>query len=361
MNFEDDISKDIAAAIEKVEAPKSPDPSPAGDVAPPSSKAEAQPVAADAVKPSEGERARDGHGRFKGSEAPKEPKPDEAATAQPAAAAPEPPKPLTPAPANWKGAGKVEWSRLPQVVQKEIADEFTRVSGIEGEHQKLKSAIGDRATVLAAQYGSTEAGLQNLFAISDFATQDAPGFIRWFMQQRGLDPTQIFGQAAQPGQQPADGANPFLQEIGQLKSQFTQLQQRNAQLEQMFQQAQTAPLQAEVQSFASDPKFPYFNDVRLQMKALIEGGVVQGSGRQLLENAYNEAIWSRPEIRSTLLADQEKKRAEENAAKVAEAKKAAGSLTGAPAGGKSLPASEPDEDLEATIRRNVSKHFGAAA
>ena len=274
MNFEDDLAKDIAAAIDKTESPAQ---SPPGGDAPPASKETDKPSSADAEsKSSAGERVRDESGRFTKvdeSNATAEKKPEAGQLASspaiPQAADRTEQKNLTPPPSNWKGAGKLEWGRLPQAIQKEISDEFTRISGIETEHQRLKSAIGERATVLAAQYGSTEAGLQNLFAISDFATKDAAGFVRWFMQQRGLNPQQLFGQSGQTGEQSSDPSNPYAQQFATLQSQLQQLQQQNEQLQQNFQQAQTAPLQAEIQSFASDPKFPYFNDVRLDRKSVV--------------------------------------------------------------------------------------------
>lgn len=364
MNFEDDLSKDIASAMAEVSKTESPVTPPAGDGAPPAAKDSVSPSVPDAPT-SAGERARDETGKFAKTD---EKKPalandpavmvqQSAQQAQPAAVAvavtdAAKPSAIAP-PGHWKGHAKVEWGRLPQTVQKEIVEDYSRISNVEGELGRFKAAIGDRAQVLAATYGSVESGLQNLFALSDFATKNAAGFIQWFAQQRGIDLSQ-FVQGQGQGSQSAAGSDPMQQEFATLRGQLQQQSQLVQQLQQHVQQAQIAPLQAEVQSFQNDPAHPYFNDVRQHMKALIESGSVQGQGRQLLENSYNQAIWAREDIRQRLLEDERKKFADENAAKVAQAKQAASSITGSPAGSKAT-IDEPDEDLDATIRRAIRR------
>lgn len=347
---EDDLSKDIAAAFEATEAPAPPavDAPPSGDsaVVPPS-----------AEKP-EGERARDESGKFvkkDETEKPAAPDKQELAAAKTATAAQQqaqpvkaPVTPQTPAiaaPQNWKGNGKVEWARLPQHIQKEISDDYARNTETQGRLAKLDAAIGDRSQVLAAQYGSVEQGLQNLFAISDMATKNPQGFLLWFAQQRGINLTSLTGQDPPQGEQPADASHPLMAEVSKLRSQLQDMQ--------THQQAERqSQLQAEISSFGSDPSRPYFNDVRLQMAALMQSG-----SAKTLQEAYDQAVWARPDIRGTFLEEERKRALEANAAIVAKAKQAAGSLTGHP--GSKTPDDEPDEDLDATIRRSVNRAFAA--
>lgn len=354
MNFEDDLSKDIESALSQTESPATP---PAGDAAPPADSG--TPPSAEVATPAPaGERSRDDQGRFaekpKAEEKKPAAQPETAVASQPSAtqqAAPQTAQAVAavPAPPHWKGGGKVEWAKLTPEVQREIVNDYSRVSQTEGELTRLKSAIGDRAQVLAATYGSVEQGIQNLFAISDMANKNPTGFVLWFAQQRGIDLTQFGQGSAAVGQNPqAPESHPLMQKLAAIESQQNALQQH-------IQQAQNAPIMAEVERFKSDPAHPYYNDVEPHIISLLQQKAVAGnSPSERLKNAYEAAIWARPDIRERLLEGERQKLTDKNAATVAQAKQAAGSITGSPAGSKAS-ADEPDEDLEATIRRTVNR------
>lgn len=83
-----------------------------------------------------------------------------------------------------------------------------------------------------------------------------------------------------------------------------ELDQRIARIEQTFQsQAQQehqrtmAEINKTIESFASDPKNEYFNDVAPHMIALL-----QGSQAPDLQSAYDQACWANPAVRRALLA-----------------------------------------------------------
>jgi hypothetical protein len=342
-DFTDDLSKDIAAAMAAPEAPAG------ASSGPPSDAPATPPPAAPADKTGEvagGERARTETGQFAKKPATAE-KPVETAPA-PQARAPSQPQATVPPvakiapPPNWKGNGKVAWDRLPDPIKKEISDDYSHLSQTDGELSRLKAAIGDRAQLLAANYGSVEQGLQNLFAISDLATKNPAGFIQWFSQQRGIDLRQLIeGVQGQPQQQPQDAQHPLVQEVLSLRNTVQQMIQQQ-------QLGQTSQLQAEIDDFSNDTAHPYFNDVKADMAALL------GAGRaKNLQEAYDMAVWAHPDVRQSLIAKERETAMNANAAKVAQAKNAAG-LTGSPTGAQ-VPPDDPNETLDDTIRRAIAQ------
>lgn len=338
---DDDLSKDIESALTGESADANP-PAPAGEAAPPS-----EPAPDKAGKVSEGGRPRDESGKFVAkTEAP----PVAADVAKPVeqqpTVAPTQQQPPIAPPQAWKGNGKVEWNRLPRHVQQALADDYASLTKPQAELQTLKTAIGeDRLQALAANYGSAEQGLQRLFALSDFATKDRLGFLKWFAEQNRIDLRQLVQGAAQ-GEQPAGDPNPLMQEVLSLKSQLQQFQQ------QQQTQAQSQVV-SQIDAFARDPSHPYFNDVREHMGALMKAGKAE-----TLQEAYEMATWAHPEVRKSLLEQQTQQAMQSNAQKVQQAKQAgSGSLTGSPAGAK-VPSDEPERSLEAEITRQVNAAFG---
>ncbi len=344
MAFEDDLTADIAAAVEGTAAPAV-DPMPAAaSPAPEVPKVEAPKTDA--------ERARDESGRFKAKEGETEaPKVAAKTVADPAAVTPatgqpQPQQPVVEAakitpPANWKGAGKVAWDKLPQAIQKELSEDYASRSTLQTRLDRLDSVIPpERAQVLAATYGSVEQGVQNLFALSDMAAKNPTGFLLWFAQQRGIDLTQLAGAGGAQGEQPAQ-PHPAEQRVAQLETVLTNFIQQQ-------QQGQQTQYRSQVDQFASDPAHPYFNDLREDMGALLKMGRAKD-----LQQAYDMAAWAHPEIRTTLIDAERQKQAKDAEAIAQQARGAAVSISGSPSGAK-VPVEESDDDLETTIRKAVN-------
>lgn len=300
--------------------------------------------------PKTDDRPRDEQGKFvaKEAEAPKsDTKPVDAAALIVAAPVVDQAKPAAQTvipPTNWNGAGKIDFARLPAPIQKQISDDYSRLSQTQAQLDSLNAAIGpQRAQALAATYGSTENALKSLLAMSDMASQDAPGFVQWFCKQRGVDLSQLVGQGQAQGEQPMQ-PHPLEQEVRQLRDQLQSFAQQQ-------QQGSQTQLRQEMDTFAADPAHPYFNDVRPDMAALI------GAGRaKNLQEAYDMAVWARPDIRSSLIAAERQKLADEDAAKAQQARNASVSISGSPQGAQ-VALDEPDDDLEGTIRKQVGRAF----
>lgn len=347
----DDLEADIRAAMAGDSAPA---PAAVADAVIPATIPDTAPAPAAAEAPKTDDRPRDEHGKF----APKADAPKVEAKAADPKTAPVAAQPATPvaqalaavaaqpitAPQNWKGAGKVQWDKLPEAVRNEIKEDYTRFADKEARLGRLDAAIGERAPILAAQYGTVEQGLQNLFAISDLATKNPQGFVLWFCQQRGLNLAQMVGQPQQPGEQPAQAPDPVMQELNALKTYVANMAQQQ-------QQGALDPIIAEINRFASDPAHPYWNDVEAQVMANLKSGQVKGSSpSERLQNAYDMAIWAHPEIRTSLIDGQVQQRTTQQSQAAQQAINASVSVSGSPAGAK-IASDEPDETLEQTLRR----------
>jgi hypothetical protein len=263
-------------------------------------------------------------------------------------------------PASWSAEAKAKWTTLPPDVQRVIADRESEAhKAITGMGEKAKFAeqleevLGPRRQALAASFGSEAAALKQLFALSDFASNDPAGFAQWFAQQHGLN----FGQTNAPAQPqgPQDPAT----------------DRRLRAIEQTVSQQQQAAMDADIRSFADAkapdgaPLRPHFEAVRAQMGRIIGAGLAT-----TLEDAYEQAVLINKDVRAKIEADKaaaaakaaaeaEAKRREEAAKAAAEARKAASvnvRSTGSPSGSPAKPANMRD-----TMRAVAEKYYGAGA
>jgi len=139
-------------------------------------------------------------------------------------------------------------------------------------------------------------------------------------QQYGVDLGQV-SQVEQPYVDPNVSA--LQQQVQQLHG---WIQQRTMAEE----QRDTAALNSEIQRFSIDPANKHFGAVVNDMVGLIQSGIVSEQGktqRQVLEEAYERAIYANPTVRAQVLAEQQaqadaRRKAEANQ-KAQEAKRAA--------------------------------------
>jgi hypothetical protein len=312
------IEETMAAVFDKAHATESAPPSsPSGDAGLPSVEQDSEPPAS---SPASG-RLRGPDGKFvekpKAEAAPQEAAPapeisDQPQETKPDATAPTPP---ATAPVSWSQDAKAAWASLPVAVQQAIIKREQEASnGIKSYADKLKSSeplqsvIAPRAQALAANYGSVENGIKSVLDIAEFAGNRPLEFLRWFVQQRGIDLNQL-GQMQPTQTAPVDPQLAATQQrLGQLENLL--ISQQRAE-----QERQTAELNSRIEAFKSDPKNAHFEELRQDMAKLIQGGLASD-----LSDAYEKAMWANPQVRAKVIESQ---RAEEAATRDAEAKKKA--------------------------------------
>jgi hypothetical protein len=283
-----------------------------------------------------------------------EPAPEQAAAPQNPEATPSEPATAPTAPKSWNAKGRDLYVKADPALREYIAQregEMEKgVLQLRQRYDALEQVIGPRRDVLAASYGSPEAAIQQLFALSDFATRDAPGFIKYFAQQRGIDLSALTGQ---PG-----GQQSLPPELAALHTEVSTIKQTLEQKEQAERLAAQQAITNQIESFRlatnadGTSKHPHFEDVRADMAALMQAGRAE-----TLDQAYEMATYANPTVRAQILASQQAKadeqRRREAEARAAEARRVAGtnlSARGAVAGSPSKP-STMEETMAAVFDR----------
>lgn len=301
-----------------------------------------------------GERARDpATGQFVPTQA--EQDAVAAATAQPGTDAIQPPASFTPAEATQFATLPVEMQQLVARNMAIVENAAQRFAGYEGVEQVL----GQRREAWAMNGMSEGQALNQVFAISDFATRAPADFIRWFAGTQQID---LNALAEQSGDYDND-IDPVVQELRQqvheLTSQvngFTTGQQA----------AQHHAIVDEVRAFGAEmgtdskPLRPYFAELGqglLPYIAAVKAESPHKSHKDVLLEAYDRACWGTPSVRAKLVAAQEATRLEAQRTEAARAKAAGSSVNGqAPAPGSTVPKDIGNGSVRDTLRAAIAQH-----
>ena len=243
-------------------------------------------------------------------------------------------------PQSWTKEAKEQFASLDPLVQKELVKRETDYSkGIQRHAEGAKWAeetrpIFEQWQPYLNQLGTTphqafKALIQAEYTLRHGSPQHKQQALAKMAQDYGIP-------LAQPSEtQPADtSAQPIYDELNNLRQQVLQQQQYQQQEQQRIQQDQEAQMQEMITEFSSNEAYPHFEQVRESMAQLLQGGVAES-----LEDAYNKAAWSNPEIRSSLIQSEEAKRIKDQAGIARSAKSKAVSIHGSPSGAET-PAKE---------------------
>lgn len=275
------------------------------------------------------QRARDEQGRFaKEAKAKVEAKPLEV---KPPIADPviQPIQPLVKAPNAWSGPAKAKFATLPPDIQQEISKReadvekgFTKLDEDRQFGKQFRDTIIPYMAMIQAEGSTPHAAVQSLLNSAyqlRTATPAAKGaMLIGLAKQYGADLNAGF-QMVQSGQMPQ--AQPAQRSNAELPRQDVSTLVK--------QELETAQLKQQIDAFEGDAANIHYAIVKPQMAALLQGGQAQN-----LKEAYDQACWANPTIRSTLItqqsADANAKRVAEAKAKADAARKAGSSVNGSP-------------------------------
>lgn len=314
------------------------------------------------------QRARDESGKFvRKAESPTESTP--AAAASPQAPPPSPQATQTPAPQSptlapqgWTPAGKAVWAQVPEAARAEIARR-------EAEQHKLATRVDEERQIARSFNQITEqhadviraAGVHPLRVYQDFLgilnvlttgrPEQKAALIRDVAIRQGLDLRALAGMGAQQFQQPGQASLPpsaVPPEIAQAAREWHEFKARQQQEARQLEEQQQQQTLEEIVAFRSKPEARFFDAVKDQMVALLQVGAVQS-----LEEAYEQAVWTRPDIRQILQGEQDAARqaAEQKRLKTVSARNKGVSVRGG-VGGSPQGATENRslrEDLQAAL------------
>jgi hypothetical protein len=279
----------------------------------------------------------------------------------------QPATPAIKAPDGWKAELKAKFPELPPEVQAEIARRetdmhkaLTRQDEERTFAKRVNEIVSPYLPTIRAEGGTPEKAIESLLQTAHTLRngndyQKAQN-VAAVIQQFKVDPQVLFSilqggnvNTGVPLQQA-----PYTQAAIQ-PHQVTELVQAELAKQHQIQEQHT--LQSQIEAFASDPAHPHFERVKVLMGSLLETGEAAD-----LEDAYNQACYAKPDIRSSLTALQQQaandQRTTEARAKAEAAKRAGGSVTGGPGSAKALKGPGTDVPLEETIRAAIRESSG---
>lgn len=256
------------------------------------------------------------------------------------------------APDSWSAPMKEKFPTLAPEVQAYIAQretdmnkKFTTQDEDRNFGKRVKDTLSPYMATIVQEGGTPEKAINELFRTSLVLRSPNTAMRQQALQQIAKQFNIPLGVPVQQGQQ-----NPQFNSLQQRLDRIEQATQAEVQQRQSQEGAQINGL---VEAFAANPENVHYEAVKPKMAALLNSGQAKD-----LQDAYDQATWADPEIRSTLTAAQikaaDEKRITEAQAKTDVAKRAAVSVVGGPGG--AIPAqnaSGSSESLRDTIRANL--------
>lgn len=213
--------------------------------------------------------------------------------------------PVKASPKSWrKEIADAHWNNIPDELKDEILRREEAVEkGFEGYKTnaeagvKFKEALQPYMATIN-QFGvAPEQAVQHLFNADHQlrygnAAQKVEMAVKIF-QDYGIDPNQVFHRLQ-------NGAPQLPPELAPVYQQLTSTQQQLQQLIAANQEREMATYQGEIER--SKQNKPHFDEVRDEMAKLLQAGLVSN-----LDDAYDRAVWARPDLRKSLLQQETEK------------------------------------------------------
>jgi hypothetical protein len=269
------------------------------------------------------------------------------------------------APASFKPEARVEWDKVPPLLQMEIHRrdrETTEAMRSSAEsrrfHQEFQQAMAPYEMLIRANNSTPLQAVDNLMrtaaALRTSPPMERAGLVATIIQEYGID-IQLLDNAlsgnirsAPPKPDPyvQQQIQPLVEFVNQFKAQQQQVNQRTEQ------EAQT-----EIEEFfANEEQFPYANDLRDEIADVLELSARRGV-QMNLQDAYNRATMLHPTI-SKLVENRgvASQVAQQNAA-AQKARNTAVSVRNAPA--QSAGSAEAEDDsIRGALERSIGKSAG---
>lgn len=233
-----------------------------------------------------------------------------------AMAATEPDRTAT-APSSWTRETAAKFAELPADVRAEIHRRETEYhKGIRQINEM--ASIGHDVQSVVRPYMQTfqQAGIHPLQAISTLlqtehslrygTPEQKAQMMAQIARDYGVDMAQV---------QPLPPVDPQVQELQRQNQQLQQFQHETLQTQQQA-------VLSEIQAFGANPANAHFEVVKNDMAALLTSGQATS-----LQDAYDKAVWMRPDIRKSLV-EQQRTEAEKTAATLAREKRAQSAAVG---------------------------------
>jgi hypothetical protein len=202
------------------------------------------------------------------------------------------PEIVSTAPKSWPKDMHDHWGTMPKEAQdywtvreKQMLDGLEQYKGDAGYGKQMKDAIAPYTALIQAQGIEAPQAVQTLlnahYKLSVSNPTQKAEYFQTLAKQYGVD---LSGVSPQEGQQQVDPM------VRQLQDELHSIKQVIQHGNQQQLDAERNKIQNEVNTFASDPKHAYFDEVSDEIVALLKGGAT-------LEDAYEKAVWANPVTR----------------------------------------------------------------
>lgn len=328
----DDVSADVRAAVAELK----------GEVQPESQNENAESATA---------RARNERGQFAPkieSAAPDKVEPKTVPDADPSSANADTASKPVDAPKGWSAEAKADWSKLSPATQAAVLKRESEINDGGARWSEEKRALTEALTPLrdlASENKVPEGEVaRRLVSAERFIREKPSEAIAWIAERSGLK-VSIDGAPVKTPSQPQ--ADPVVAQLHHKVSQF----------ERMFEQQEQGRIGSEIESFASAPGHEHFAAVRQEMGLLMQAAI-QAGRTMTLDQAYEKAVWSDPDIRTQLTASQNadaaRKAKERETAE--RARRGSLSLNGSPNGGtRPAPKADPNASVADDVRAALAQ------
>lgn len=230
-------------------------------------------------------------------------------------------------PDSWSQEAKEAFKEAAPAIQEQIAKrekEFKVGLQKNAEDAKfgkqIEQIVSPYRAMIQAEGGDVPSAIQDLlntaYVLRNAGPEQKKQLFTGLARQFGVDLSE-FQSNNEPDEEFVDP------EVKKLRAELNQLKQQNEYQVQSQRQAQVQELQAQIQAFASDPKNEHFEKVKHVMSGLLQSGAAK-----TLQDAYDQAVWADPDIRTKLSkkksSEAELKKRKDQKAKSEQKKKAAG-------------------------------------
>lgn len=275
------------------------------------------------------------------------------------------------APGSWRPEAREAWAAIPPAAQAEIARREADQTRLAQESAQARQFAGEMQQVISpympliqAEGGNPVRAVQSLLQTAAALRMGTPAdkaklvadMVRTYAIDVEMLDTALAGVA--PQNRPQDA---MLQSVQQM------LDQRLAPVTQMLTAAQQraqqqadqtrATVQTELETFASDPKNEFFEDVRDYMADIME--IAQRRGQEMsLRDAYRQACQLHPDVSKVMLARSTSTSAQSLTERAQRARSAAVSVSGAPIAGPAGEAAPADDSIRAHLEAAMTRVGG---
>ncbi len=263
-------------------------------------------------------------------------------------------------PAGWTAAEKAEWAKLSPAVQAAVSRREQEMSRggqqWSEEKRRYETAISPIATLARSKGLSTEEGIQRLARAQQMLDSDPVAALKEIAVSYGVNLATLAGSPGEVSSAQAPDIEAIVRQAVQrtVTPLVAPIQDRWRQEEQSRQDTTTQM----VVEFAASAGHEHFNSVEEEIMAMIVPLKERNptwSSKQVLQEAYDRAVYANPVTRQSILtaneAAAEAKRREEASQRATKARGAAVSVTGSPQGSA---ANEPAASLRDEILRAMT-------